>query len=191
MWTLSKKGKFTPKSLYWELGGFTLTTFPLKGIWTSCIPSKVAFFMWIVYLDKALTLDHLQSRCWNLANRCILCLKEELVDHIFLHCDMAFGVCSFFLSHLGISWSFPPSFSDLIRGWSIHKLEGLPTIIWFYLPGAVCWGLWKERNSRIFEDRARDLEEILLYIHRALLEWVAICPDFEVLAWEAFWQEEL
>lgn len=113
------------------------------------------------------------------------------MDHLFVHCDMAFGVWSFFLSHLCISWSFPPSFSDLIRVWSICKLEGLPATIWSYLSGAVCWGLWKERNSRIFEDRARDLEEILLYIHKVLLQWVAIRPDFEESAWEAFWQEEL
>lgn len=52
VWTLSKKGKFTPKSLYWELRGFTVRTFPLMGIWTPGILSKVAFFMWTVYLDK-------------------------------------------------------------------------------------------------------------------------------------------
>lgn len=75
------------------------------------IPSKVSFFMWNVYFDKILTLDHLQSRGWNLANRCIICLKEEeSVDHLFVHCDMVMLVWSFFLSYLKIHWSFPVIF---------------------------------------------------------------------------------
>lgn len=188
VWTLSKKGKFTTKSLYNEIGGFSSRSFPLSGIWIPGIPSKVAFFMWTVFLDKVLTLDHLQSRGWNLPNRCIMCLKEEeSVDHLFLHCDMAHMVWSFFLSHLCISWSFPFSFSDFVQGWRMHELEGLPATIWSYLPVVVYWSLWKEQNSRIFEDRAGSVEEILRYSYSILLEWVAIRPDFVDDAWDSFW----
>lgn len=53
--------------------------------------------------------------------------------------------------------------------------------------GQFFWGLWKERNSRIFEDRPKGLEEIFLYIYRLLFDWISICPGFEEAAWVSFW----
>lgn len=46
-------------------------------------------------------------------------------------------------------------------------------------------------NSRIFEGKARGVEEIIHYIHGILLEWVAIWPNFEDKAWDYLWREEL
>lgn len=38
-------------------------------------------------MDKILTLNHLKNRGWNLANMCIMGMKEEeSVDHIFIQC---------------------------------------------------------------------------------------------------------
>lgn len=68
----------------------------------------------------------------------------------------------------------------------MHELEELPATIWSHLPVVVCRCLWKERNSKIFEDRARSVEEILCYSYSILLEWVAIRPDFMDDAWDSF-----
>lgn len=75
-WVIFTKGIFTPKSLYLELGGFRASSFSVKGIWFSGIPSKVSFFMWTAFCDKILTIDHLQSMGWYMANRCVMCLRE-------------------------------------------------------------------------------------------------------------------
>lgn len=53
-WIISKKCKFTSKSLYLELVGNMSVSFPHKGIWIPGIPFKVAFFIWNVFLDKIL-----------------------------------------------------------------------------------------------------------------------------------------
>lgn len=45
--------------------------------------------------------------------------------------------------------AFPLSVKDLLLGWWILDLAGAPNLMWPYLPGAICWGLWKER--RIFD----------------------------------------
>lgn len=114
-------------------------------------------------MDKILTLNHLQSRGWNFANRCILCKQEEeSVSHIFIHCSMAKLVWDFFLSHLQISWVFPKFINALIMGWWISGLGSFPVSIWHVLPGAICLGMWRERNCRIFEDKFRSHSKFLL-----------------------------
>lgn len=101
VWRLNQKGGFISKSFYWQLSNTPLLTIPHKGIWNPDIPSRLAFFIWNSFLDKILTLNHLQSRCWNLANRYILCMEEsESVDHIFIHCSMAKRVKLFPFSSL-------------------------------------------------------------------------------------------
>lgn len=86
--------------------------------------------MWNAFLDKMFNLDHLQSRGWNLANKCVMCrIKEESDDHLFVLYDMAYEVWSFFLSHLCISWPMPYHFCDLFSGWWIYELEGLSATI--------------------------------------------------------------
>lgn len=96
-WVISKKGLFIPKSLYLELDGFREGSFPIDDIWIPGIPSKVSF-MWNAFLDKIFTINHLQSRVWNLANRCVMCLREESMDHLFCSlCCEVHGLVLLFL----------------------------------------------------------------------------------------------
>lgn len=89
-WSISRKGKFTIKSLYLAMINQGSTDFPHKGIWMSSIPLKVSFFIWNIVMNKILSIDHLQNRGWNLANRCVICMREEeSVDHLLVHRFMA------------------------------------------------------------------------------------------------------
>ncbi|RVX18713.1 putative ribonuclease H protein [Vitis vinifera] len=69
VWTASRSGDFSVKSLYsiLEPGGSAL--FPYVGIWRVYVPPKVAFFAWEASWGKILTLDQLQRRGYSLANR--------------------------------------------------------------------------------------------------------------------------
>lgn len=77
IWILNREGKFNSKSFYEETLNVLTSVIPFKGIWNAKIPSKVFFFIWTTFLNKILALNHLQSRGWNLVNRCILCMEEE------------------------------------------------------------------------------------------------------------------
>lgn len=57
--SISRKGRFTIKSLYLALTNQGSIDFPHRGVWILGIPSKVSFFIWDVVLDKILSLDHL------------------------------------------------------------------------------------------------------------------------------------
>jgi hypothetical protein len=50
-------------------------------------------------------------------NRCYMCKKiEESVDHLLLHCDVAFALWSTLFSRFGMSWVMPRQFIDLLIG---------------------------------------------------------------------------
>lgn len=107
MWNLHKKGQFSTKSFYAGLEQLENSNCNFSGVWSKEVPSKVDLFIWTIVLDNILTFTHLQSRGWNLANRCIMCLKvEESIDHLFFHCQVVSEIWVFFLSHLNISWAF-------------------------------------------------------------------------------------
>lgn len=42
----------------------------------------------------------------NILDVCVICSKkEELVDHLFLHCEVASSVCCHFICKCGLAWS--------------------------------------------------------------------------------------
>ena len=59
VWTASRSGVFSVKSLYSTLepGGSAL--FPYVGVWRAYVPPKVAFFTWEASWGKILTLNQL------------------------------------------------------------------------------------------------------------------------------------
>ena len=81
VWTETKSGKFSTKSLYLALEADCPVLFPSSCIWNGWVQPKISFFAWEAVWGKALTLDLVQKRGWSLANRCFMCLeKEETID---------------------------------------------------------------------------------------------------------------
>lgn len=57
--------------------GLGLTSFPMDVVWNSKIPSKVCFFIWLVYHDSVLTDVRFRTLNTQLASRCSLCKCQE------------------------------------------------------------------------------------------------------------------
>ena len=87
VWTKTKSGKFSTKSLYLALEADYPALFPFSYIWNVWVQPKISFFAWEAAWGKVLTLDLVQKRGWSLENRCFMCLEnEETIDHLLLHC---------------------------------------------------------------------------------------------------------
>ncbi|RVW46613.1 Transposon TX1 uncharacterized 149 kDa protein [Vitis vinifera] len=118
VWTASRSGVFSVKSLYFTLEPGGSAMFPYVGIWRARVPPNVAFFAWEASCGKILTLDQLQRRGFSLANRCFLCLTEaETVDHLLLRCVMTRTLWNLFFSLFGVEWVLSGTVKETLLGW--------------------------------------------------------------------------
>ena len=93
-----------------------------------------------------------------MAKRCFLCLKEEeFVDHIPLHCARTRVLWHLLFSLLGVSWVLPSSVREALLGWHgsfmRKKRKKAPAT-----PLCLFWTVWKERNSRTFDNEGRSIQ---------------------------------
>jgi hypothetical protein len=84
----------------------------------------------------------------------VLCVKSmgsPLITFFFIVMwHGLFGV--FFIACSGVEWVMPSSVLDLLSGWGTLLGRGHVFRIWKQVPLCVLWGLWCERNSRLFEN---------------------------------------
>ena len=118
IWTTSRCGTFTVKSLYSILEPEDSLLFPSGSNWRASVPPKVTFFAREASWGKVLTLDQLQRRRHSLANRCFLCLSEvETVDHLLPHCAKTRIMWNLLFSLFGVTWILSCSVKKTLLGW--------------------------------------------------------------------------
>jgi len=89
-----------------------------KSVWQTQTPSQAAFFAWSVVLDKILTMDNLRKMHVILVDRCCMCKRNgESVDHLLLHCDVAYALRSALFTRFGLSWVMSRRVFDLFACW--------------------------------------------------------------------------
>lgn len=151
VWVPDPSGPFWVRS-YFSIG--MLHPFSLyNSIWNTRVPSKIQVFCVLFVLDA----HDLQRRSPVISispGCCILCRDEgEPANHLFLHCSYSFQVWLFFLKEFGLVWAMPKSCPELIElsPRSHSSLRG--RILWKVAILAVFWGIWLERNGRLFKER--------------------------------------
>ena len=117
-WKWKPNGAFDIWSYYNKLKDSPSTVFTWKAIWRAKAPRRVSFFVWCVAWNKILTGDNLRLRRLDFVDWCIMCRHcGETVDHLLLHCEMAYRLWSFVFITFGLSWVIPRSIPDLLFGW--------------------------------------------------------------------------
>ncbi|RVX05099.1 hypothetical protein CK203_020224 [Vitis vinifera] len=201
LWPLSSSGLFSVKSFFLALSQCfgSPQVFPSKFVWNSQIPFKVQSFIWLVTHKKVNTNDMLQVRRPYKAlspDICILCMKQgESADHIFLHCSLTIGLWHRLFQLAKMDWVPPRSILDMMyikfNGFGSSK-RGIA--LWQAANIALIRIVWRERNARIFEDKARNSESLwdsIVFLaslwaycskvfkgtplNAILLDWIAVC----------------
>ena len=115
--------------------------------------------------------DNLRLRKLVFVDRCIMCRHgEETVDHLLLHCEMAYRLWNFVFRTFGLPWVIPRSILDLLFGWWNWLGKHLSQI-WNLVPLCILWCIWKEWNWRTFEDLNNSGDQMLASFSGSLFDW--------------------
>ena len=120
-----------------------------------------------------MTIDNLRKRKVWILNWCYMCKRNgESVDHLFLHCPLASDLWSMVLGFFGVSWVMPRTVLGLLWCWQGSFRRHRNGCIWSITPYCLLWCLWRERNSRCFEDTERSIPDLKLLFFRTLRDWL-------------------
>ena len=143
------------------------------------VPPRVAFFSWIAALGKILTMDNLWKRHIAVLEWCFMCKRcGESVDHLLLHCPIAYELWSMVFCLFGIHWVMSYKVSELLASWQGKFGRHRNICLLSFVPHCLFWCLWWEWNARCFEDCERSILDIKFSFFCTLLEWSLVLPSY-------------
>jgi hypothetical protein len=100
----------------------------------------------------------------------VLCIIFLKVDHLLLHCDVAFTLWNHVFSRFDMSWVMPRRVVDLFAcWWKVGRSRSAAA--WKMVPICILWCVWKERNLRCFKDLKNSMENIVASFLHMLYLW--------------------
>ena len=122
-------------------------------------------------LGPSITLDNLMLWGLPLANRCwMCCCSVESVDHLLIHCPVAYSLWVHMLQAFGIQWVMLGTVESLVSCWR-NWLGKSASDIWNMVPSFLMWVVWLERNRRSFEALERTLDQLQALSQITLFKW--------------------
>ena len=150
-------------------------------MWQSNVPPRVAFFSWSASLGKILITDNLHKRRIIVLDWCYMCKRcGELVDHLLLHCPVAFELWSLVFCLFGIHWVMPHKVIELFESWQGQFGRHRNIDFWRLVPHCLMWCIWSERNARCFGQCEQSLLEIKSFFLHTLGYGAWLCHIFLV-----------
>ena len=146
--------------------------FESKKIWEAHAEPKCKFFAWVVSHEKIRTSDNLAKRGWPHSPICKLChIHPETVQHLCHECsfttavrDAVFAACA-----------QPAPTTTTIKpfdAWWNKYTQNMTNKDKKVANGIICyiiWGVWKERNRRIFTNVALPLGDVVSRIREEIV----------------------
>ena len=112
-WKPTRSRGFEIKGFYLSFYPSTLS-FPRRLVCKLKVPPRVAFFSWSTSIGKILTTDNLRKRRIILLDWCYMCKRYgESVNHLLLHCPIAFELWSLVFCLFGLQWVMPHKLIEL------------------------------------------------------------------------------
>ena len=134
------------------------------------------FFLWLLAYRSLNIHEKIQKKFQHTMlnpSMCCLCFKdEETLDHLFLHCTFTRKVWYTLFKIFDVEVCLPSK----INSWMLEvlKIRGYSLkghILWSCATRSLLWCIWKERNSRIFEDNYNSIDSFWTTLqHNFLVE---------------------
>jgi hypothetical protein len=117
-WVPSKRGLFGVKSFYNIMGCHDGFYFSSRSVWRTKVPLRVSFFVWLVALEKILTMNNLRKRCLIMVDWCVMCkMNGKSVDLLLFHCEVVSAIWNVIFDRFGLSWVMFRRVVDLFASW--------------------------------------------------------------------------
>lgn len=88
------------------------------------------------------------------------------------------GVWQSVLSLVGCSWVLDGRVGKVITEWVAGPLVWRTGVAWKFIPAVILWSIWKKTNSRIFDEKLRDIREVFKKAKWNLVVLLALCKEF-------------
>lgn len=165
-WLWTTNGNYTASSAY-EMQFEGSTRFSFRDtVWTSGVPLKCRIFSWLAIRGKCHTADCLQKKGWPHNAACVFCLSEpETAVHLLASCPVIIRLWHKIIHTAALpNYLVPPTNTHSLEDWLMHSRQRLPNSLkknWTAVVHLAWWSIWKERNARIFNNKAEPLSRIL------------------------------
>ena len=139
-----------------------------KPAWTCLMYSNAArpkayIIMWLMMNQKLSTVDRLVRQGLEVDKTCVLCKKaDETTEHLFPQCQFARMLWESLMRMLKHRGSVPMA-KDQFQQWCVQhgKAKRSAAQMFKTVITDSIYGLWIERNNRIFEKKSRKEESIV------------------------------
>lgn len=113
-------------------------------------------------------------------NACPMCLAgEETLDHLLLSCKVAQALWRSVLIRLfGCSWVLHRHHRELFKEWYLLPGSVKGRIMWRSSFLVIIWTIWREWNSRCFDNKHSDIGALCDKVKFLVAAWVIILPQF-------------
>ena len=82
-----------------------------------------------------------------------MCLeKEEIIDHLLLHCSKTRALWDLLFTLFGVSWLLPSLVRETLLNWHGSFVGKKRKKVWRAAPLYIFWTVWKVRNRLAFKN---------------------------------------
>ncbi|CAM0958165.1 unnamed protein product [Alopecurus aequalis] len=175
-WKWTESGIYSASSTYNFLLNGHHPTEALADLWKVKAIPKCRIHAWLLLRSRVLTADNLASRGWPHDPLCKLCNSHfETGNHLFASCSYSRSVWSATLARLHLPAQLTPTAdTEGLQEWWTVSSQLVPAALrcrWQSVVLLTWWYIWKERNNRIFNNKARLATDLVQKITSELAEW--------------------
>ncbi|XP_078178924.1 uncharacterized protein LOC144573109 [Carex rostrata] len=181
-WRWNSIQVYSAKSIYNALVTGGRIKWEFVGIWRFSVPNSVKFFLFLLLRDKLLTREsmlHRQFHCIDTS--CPMCSSDTLESalHLFFQCNYSLEIwhkvsllvnCTILCPANSIKETWRLS-ARLCSGSRARWKK------WQVIFASVCWMIWRQRNSKIFEGKCVPTDLVVEWIVRRATLWERFCRN--------------